>query len=257
MADLTSGSSTWATGTQDTASTLVAGVDEKRAAHINGPNAAIVGMQTKLGSATSLIGTKSTLAERLAVGIQDSGVLTSAEPGDLMLSARTSKTGWLLCDGSAVSRATYADLFTAISTTYGAGDGSTTFNVPDYRGRIPIGAGTGVGDGSSGSGAPSGTAMSAVTRGSWAGATRVLLSANESGIQGHTHGFTDPGHAHTAGVDIEVASGTGQHVRSIDAANTSTSSNSTGISLNSNAAAALASHENMPPVMGCNVFIKT
>lgn len=51
-------------------------------------------------------------------------------------------TGWLLCDGSAVSRTTYADLFAAIGTQYGAGDGSTTFNVPDFRGRVSVGLGT-------------------------------------------------------------------------------------------------------------------
>jgi microcystin-dependent protein len=45
-------------------------------------------------------------------------------------------TGYLLCDGSAVSRATYSALFTAISTAHGTGDGSTTFNLPDYRGRF-------------------------------------------------------------------------------------------------------------------------
>jgi len=48
-------------------------------------------------------------------------------------------TGWLLCDGSAISRTTYADLFTAIGTTYGSGDGSTTFNIPDIRGRVIAG----------------------------------------------------------------------------------------------------------------------
>ena len=48
-------------------------------------------------------------------------------------------TGWLLCYGQAVSRTTYADLFTAISTTYGVGDGSTTFNLPDLRGRVAAG----------------------------------------------------------------------------------------------------------------------
>jgi len=41
-------------------------------------------------------------------------------------------TGWLLCDGSEVSRTTYSDLFAVIGTTYGAGDGSTTFNLPDF-----------------------------------------------------------------------------------------------------------------------------
>lgn len=50
---------------------------------------------------------------------------------------------YLLCDGSAVSRSTYATLFGVISTSYGVGDGSTTFNLPDLRGRVPVGAGTG------------------------------------------------------------------------------------------------------------------
>lgn len=52
-------------------------------------------------------------------------------------------TNWFLCDGSAKSRTTYATLFSVISTSYGVGDGSTTFNIPDMRGRIPVGAGTG------------------------------------------------------------------------------------------------------------------
>lgn len=52
-------------------------------------------------------------------------------------------TGWLLCDGAAVSRTTYASLFAITSTTFGVGDGSTTFNVPDLRSRIAVGAGTG------------------------------------------------------------------------------------------------------------------
>lgn len=48
-------------------------------------------------------------------------------------------TGWLLCDGSAVGRGDYADLFNTIGTTYGSGNGATTFNLPDLRGRMPIG----------------------------------------------------------------------------------------------------------------------
>ncbi|MEM7183580.1 MAG: phage tail protein [Spirochaetota bacterium] len=51
-------------------------------------------------------------------------------------------TGFLLCDGSEVSRTTYADLFNAIGTTWGSGDGSTTFNLPDTRAASPTGAGT-------------------------------------------------------------------------------------------------------------------
>ena len=48
--------------------------------------------------------------------------------------------GWLLCQGQAVSRTTYAQLFSVIGTTYGSGDGSTTFNLPDMRGRVAVGS---------------------------------------------------------------------------------------------------------------------
>ena len=51
----------------------------------------------------------------------------------------TAPEGWLLCDGRAVSRTEYADLFALLGTTYGAGDGSTTFNLPDFKQRTPIG----------------------------------------------------------------------------------------------------------------------
>lgn len=47
-------------------------------------------------------------------------------------------SGWLFADGSAVSRTTYASLFAAVGTTYGAGDGTTTFNLPDRRGRVSV-----------------------------------------------------------------------------------------------------------------------
>lgn len=56
--------------------------------------------------------------------------------------AATAPAGWLMCNGQAVSRSTYADLYTAIGTTYGVGNGSTTFNVPDMREASPYGAGT-------------------------------------------------------------------------------------------------------------------
>jgi microcystin-dependent protein len=46
---------------------------------------------------------------------------------------------WILCDGSAISRADYSELFSIIGTAYGAGNGTTTFNVPDLKGRIPVG----------------------------------------------------------------------------------------------------------------------
>lgn len=83
--------------------------------------------------------------------------------------------GYLLCDGSAVSRSTYATLFTAIGTTWGVGDGSTTFNVPDLRRRTAVGAG--------------GSATSALGNavGNIGGAETHLLTANESGLRAHAH----------------------------------------------------------------------
>lgn len=59
-----------------------------------------------------------------------------------MYGAATAPTGYLLCDGTAVSRTTYAALFAVISTTYGTGDGSTTFNVPNLKGVFPRGSGS-------------------------------------------------------------------------------------------------------------------
>ena len=65
---------------------------------------------------------KAAIVARLPAGF------VAAWPGN------TPPDGWLVCNGSAVSRTTYADLFAAIGTTFGAGDGSTTFKLPDYRG---------------------------------------------------------------------------------------------------------------------------
>lgn len=78
------------------------------------------------------------------------------QTGDLRATTRASAaTGWLLCDGTAVSRVTYAALWNVIRNghagtggdpaPYGNGDASTTFNVPDLRGRVPVGVGTGSG----------------------------------------------------------------------------------------------------------------
>jgi microcystin-dependent protein len=74
--------------------------------------------------------------------------------GSLVMTGKTAAdTGYLLCDGSAVSRTTYSALFTAISTRFGGGDGSTTFNVPDMRQKFPLGkAASGTGSTLGGSG---------------------------------------------------------------------------------------------------------
>lgn len=60
----------------------------------------------------------------------------------LQYGGSSAPAGWLLCDGSAVSRSTFATLFAAIGTSYGAGDGSTTFNIPNTHGRMPVGKGS-------------------------------------------------------------------------------------------------------------------
>ena len=64
-----------------------------------------------------------------------------SEPAGIVMpfAGSTAPQGYLLCDGSAVSRDTYSSLFTAIGTVYGAGDGSSTFNVPNLSGRVVLG----------------------------------------------------------------------------------------------------------------------
>lgn len=94
--------------------------------------------------------------------------------------------GWLACDGSAVSRRIYSDLFKVIGTTYGTGDSNTTFSLPDMRGRSPICAGAGV-------------SLTARTLGTNAGAESVTLSI--ANLPSHTHTTTvsnqSPSHTHT------------------------------------------------------------
>jgi len=60
----------------------------------------------------------------------------------IMHGGSSAPSGYLLCDGAAVSRTIYANLFAIIGTTFGPGNGSTTFNLPDFRGIFPRGAGT-------------------------------------------------------------------------------------------------------------------
>ena len=98
-------------------------------------------------------------------------------------------SGWLLCDGAAVSRTTYSRLFAAIGTAWGTGNGTTTFNVPDLRGRAPIGVGTGTG-------------LTARALAATGGAETVALAAGD--LPSHTHPLsgslttdTEPAHTHT------------------------------------------------------------
>lgn len=107
-------------------------------------------------------------------------------------------SGYLLCDGAAVSRATYSDLFTAISTTYGVGDGSTTFNLPDFTDRFPLHADADA----------AGTNNTADTGGA---STHVLTEA-EMASHGHTqdaHNHTQDAHAHTTSISEQATKSSG------------------------------------------------
>jgi microcystin-dependent protein len=74
------------------------------------------------------------------------GMDSITEVGSIYGTARsTVPSGYLLCDGSTISRTVYSRLFSAIGITYGVGDGSTTFTLPDLRGAVPRGAGTSTG----------------------------------------------------------------------------------------------------------------
>jgi microcystin-dependent protein len=85
--------------------------------------------------------------DRLSSGGGSSSTVVAAnEIGSIQLWAgSTVPDEFLACDGSAVSRTTYSALFSVIGTTYGSGDGSTTFNLPDLCGRVPVGSGAGSG----------------------------------------------------------------------------------------------------------------
>jgi len=73
--------------------------------------------------------------------VQKSNLIKDTVPAGVvdMFAGSTAPSGYLLCDGSAVSRSTYSKLFTAIGTTYGSGDGSTTFNLPNLKGKVAVG----------------------------------------------------------------------------------------------------------------------
>lgn len=87
----------------------------------------------------------------------------------------TAPGGYFICDGSARSRTTYAGLFAVVGTIYGIGDGSTTFNIPDLRTRVPVGYQSG--DDTFG------------TLGNNGGEKKHLLTSAESGLPSHTHTY--------------------------------------------------------------------
>jgi microcystin-dependent protein len=153
----------------------------------------------------------------------------------LPYSGPTAPTGWLLCDGSAVSRTTYAALFALVSTTYGTGNGTTTFNLPDLRGRTPIGAGTGSG-------------LTARTLGT------------ALGEEAHTIDITEvPSHSHGIGTDGTSTTGTTAILRvggAVDLTKATGVTGGAGSSSSTGAGGATVAHNNMQPSLVLNFIIK-
>ena len=160
----------------------------------NGRDLAPIGANTILQSIT---GASSTVAASQTVA-------PLIPPGAIIAwGSAAAPDGWHLCNDSAIGRTTYAGLFAEIGTTYGVGNGSTTFNVPDLRDRLPLGAGSNNTIGGetaqcSASGAittASGTAALTLTTGAFAtsakdSATGTAVTNATAG--GHTHGTTLP-----------------------------------------------------------------
>lgn len=167
-------------------------------------------------------------------------------PGELrMYAGAAAPTGWLLCNGAAVSRTGFAQLFAVIGTTYGVGDGSTTFNVPDTRSRVPVGAGQGGG-------------LSNRVLGTTGGEENHVLSVGE--MPAHAHGVNDPQHAHGVfrsdlaynGPDVPSI-----NMRTVNAAGAfiATTTVGTGISILNNGSG--VGHNVMQPWLAVNYIIKT
>lgn len=154
-------------------------------------------------------------------------------------------SNFVLCYGQAVSRTTYASLFSLVSTTYGVGDGSTTFNVPDLRGRSIFGV-----DAMGGSGASRIGTIVGATIGSAGGTETHTLT--EAQLPAHTHvaSVTDPGHTHTYNEAQYTVSST-NNATSVATSNSSanTGSATTGITVSNANTGSGSAHSNMPPAI--------
>ena len=173
--------------------------------------------------------------------------LVTFTPGMLMpYAAASAPSGWLLCYGQAVSRSTYADLFAVISTTYGVGDNSTTFNLPDFRGRAAFGKDN-----------MGGTAASRLTTaGSGVDGATLGTGGGDQLTQQHTHVATDAGHTHTyvAGQG-NLDAGGGAALQTTGASSTFTTASGNASVTNANYGSGTS--QNVPPALVVTYIIKT
>lgn len=157
-------------------------------------------------------------------------------------------SGWFFAAGQAISRATYAELFTAIGTNAGAGDGSTTFNLPDYRGRVPAGRENMV--------SPATTrlnTMSSSTLGASGGAQTHTLT--EAQLAAHDHPVTDPGHTHSESkAQLTATASSGFTVDLTRPVSGTTGSATTGVTVGN--AGGGEAHNNIQPTLICNKIIR-
>lgn len=161
------------------------------------------------------------------VGGRLSGEPSAPPIGSIMAFAgATAPAGWAICDGAEVSRVTNAGLFALIGTTYGVGDGSLTFNLPDLFGKFPLGRG--------GAGYPLGDS---------GGAASVALTTNQ--LPAHTHGSAG---AHNHDVSARATAGTTPGSQAVSAATGAGTLTTTTDGAHTHASVGGGdAHENMPP----------
>jgi microcystin-dependent protein len=176
--------------------------------------------------------------------------------GMLEFTGTTAPNGsFVLPFGQAISRTTYAAYFAMVGTTYGAGDGSTTFNVIDKRGRVSAGK-----DDMGGTAASRLTASffgtSAVVLGAAGGAESHMLTTAQ--MPAHSHGVTDPGHNHTGTAPISANTGSitsdGGFMKNTGSTGLTINANTTGISIQ-NAGSGNA-HANVQPTVIVNYILR-
>ncbi len=165
-------------------------------------------------------------------------------PGMLMTFAGSGGlAGWVLCDGATLSRTTYADLFTAIGTAWGTGDGSTTFNIPDLRGMFLRGVSGGSGNDPD--------ASSRTASGPGGNTGNNVGSYEGDTFRSHQHNITDPGHTHTATWSSSPAGSSRGFVTNANAGTGNISTNTTGITINNT-----GGNETRPINIYVNYYIK-